>query len=169
MLFSIAIFIAALSACSGFTGLPSIKLEPKAQSENVLVVQALNYDYDSTGIGEGRDGIRFDRERTIDKMPEMRDAFPLDPHKKYRINYDVDVQIPRVVTTEYLDIGQKCFYCRCWKSKRFPYCDGAHVKHNEEHADNVGPIIVNAVNQLEGDYHDPEEHFWRPVVPPIRG
>ena len=31
---------------------------------------------------------------------------------------------------------------RCWKSKKFPYCDGAHAKHNAETGDNVGPLIV---------------------------
>ena len=31
--------------------------------------------------------------------------------------------------------------CRCWKSANFPYCDGAHVKHNAETGDNVGPAI----------------------------
>ena len=34
-------------------------------------------------------------------------------------------------------------YCRCWRSKNFPYCDGAHVKHNKETGDNVGPLIVS--------------------------
>ena len=24
-------------------------------------------------------------------------------------------------------------YCRCWKSKTFPLCDGTHVKHNEQY------------------------------------
>ena len=31
---------------------------------------------------------------------------------------------------------------RCWKSKKFPYCDGSHAKHNAETGDNVGPLIV---------------------------
>lgn len=25
---------------------------------------------------------------------------------------------------------------------QFPYCDGAHAKHNEETGDNVGPLII---------------------------
>jgi len=33
-------------------------------------------------------------------------------------------------------------YCRCWKSKNFPYCDGTHGKHNKETGDNVGPICI---------------------------
>ena len=54
--------------------------------------------------------------------------------------------------TEYIDIQKlviaylmfifKGVFCRCWKSKKFPYCDGSHTKHNEETGDNVGPLIV---------------------------
>ena len=31
---------------------------------------------------------------------------------------------------------------RCWKSKKFPYCDGSHAKHNSLTGDNVGPLII---------------------------
>eukprot|EP00271_Cylindrocystis_brebissonii_P013418 TRINITY_DN33225_c0_g1_i1.p1 TRINITY_DN33225_c0_g1~~TRINITY_DN33225_c0_g1_i1.p1 ORF type:complete len:108 (+),score=19.06 TRINITY_DN33225_c0_g1_i1:243-566(+) len=33
-------------------------------------------------------------------------------------------------------------YCRCWRSKTFPLCDGTHVKHNKETGDNVGPLVL---------------------------
>ncbi len=33
-------------------------------------------------------------------------------------------------------------FCRCWKSNKFPYCDGSHNKHNQVTGDNVGPLIV---------------------------
>uniref|UniRef100_A0AC35U2J2 JmjC domain-containing protein n=1 Tax=Rhabditophanes sp. KR3021 TaxID=114890 RepID=A0AC35U2J2_9BILA len=36
----------------------------------------------------------------------------------------------------------KSAFCRCWKSKKFPYCDGSHNAHNKENSDNVGPVIV---------------------------
>lgn len=39
------------------------------------------------------------------------------------------------------DIDKKVF-CRCWKSKTFPLCDGSHNAHNECCKDNVGPLIV---------------------------
>ncbi|KXZ48012.1 hypothetical protein GPECTOR_31g376 [Gonium pectorale] len=26
---------------------------------------------------------------------------------------------------------------------KFPYCDGAHVKHNKETGDNVGPLVID--------------------------
>lgn len=35
-------------------------------------------------------------------------------------------------------------YCRCWRSKTFPYCDGSHVKHNESTGDNTGPLVIKA-------------------------
>lgn len=36
----------------------------------------------------------------------------------------------------------KLVMCRCWRSEKFPYCDGSHVKHNTETGDNVGPLII---------------------------
>jgi CDGSH iron-sulfur domain-containing protein 2 len=29
---------------------------------------------------------------------------------------------------EIIDKNNKVAYCRCWKSKKFPYCDGSHAK-----------------------------------------
>jgi len=40
------------------------------------------------------------------------------------------------------DLGDKAVFCRCWKSKKFPYCDGSHNKHNQTTGDNVGPLII---------------------------
>ncbi|KHJ89424.1 zinc finger CDGSH type, partial [Oesophagostomum dentatum] len=42
-----------------------------------------------------------------------------------------------VDTVDVEDIGEKKAFCRCWKSEKFPYCDGAHTKHNKETGDNV--------------------------------
>lgn len=36
----------------------------------------------------------------------------------------------------------KLVMCRCWRSEKFPYCDGSHTKHNTETGDNVGPLII---------------------------
>ena len=33
-------------------------------------------------------------------------------------------------------------YCRCWRSKKFPYCDGAHAAHNKKSGDNTGPVVI---------------------------
>lgn len=32
--------------------------------------------------------------------------------------------------------------CRCFASSKFPLCNGAHNKHNEEHCDNAGPLVL---------------------------
>lgn len=38
----------------------------------------------------------------------------------------------------------KVVFCRCWRSKSFPYCDGSHAAHNKCCGDNVGPLIIKA-------------------------
>lgn len=40
------------------------------------------------------------------------------------------------------DARPRIAFCRCWKSKRFPYCDGSHRQHNNETGDNLGPVVV---------------------------
>lgn len=63
--------------------------------------------------------------------------------KKSQVNMSISKDSPKVVHSfDMEDIGTKAVYCRCWKSKKFPYCDGAHAKHNEETGDNVGPLII---------------------------
>jgi len=63
--------------------------------------------------------------------------------QKNRCNDLVKMDCPKVVdTVDIEDITDKAVYCRCWKSKKFPYCDGSHAKHNKETGDNVGPLIV---------------------------
>mmetsp|Transcript_19964 Transcript_19964/g.27651 ORF Transcript_19964/g.27651 Transcript_19964/m.27651 type:complete len:103 (-) Transcript_19964:142-450(-) len=41
------------------------------------------------------------------------------------------------------EIKGKAVMCRCWKSAKFPYCDGKHVEHNKNTGDNVGPLIIS--------------------------
>jgi CDGSH-type Zn-finger protein len=40
--------------------------------------------------------------------------------------------------------GEKVSLCRCYRSKRFPYCDGSHLKHNEETGDNIAPAVMTS-------------------------
>ena len=44
---------------------------------------------------------------------------------------------------ETLKPGEKKAFCRCWKSKTFPYCDGSHRDIANLDAD-IGPIIIEA-------------------------
>lgn len=60
-----------------------------------------------------------------------------------KINNKIDLENPKVVNTESLQAGEKKVYCRCWKSGTFPLCNAAHVAHNKETGDNVGPLIVS--------------------------
>ena len=60
-----------------------------------------------------------------------------------RVNTSIDLEKPKVVDiVNVADLGEKTCYCRCWKSKTFPLCDGSHNKHNEENNDNTGPLVV---------------------------
>ncbi|XP_028917226.1 CDGSH iron-sulfur domain-containing protein 1 [Ornithorhynchus anatinus] len=66
-----------------------------------------------------------------------------DKHKKSVVNLHIQKDNPKVVHAfDMEDLGDKAVYCRCWRSKKFPFCDGAHTKHNDETGDNVGPLII---------------------------
>ena len=58
---------------------------------------------------------------TLDRLPPNHTSPPTQPTPTHR----------------------QVVYCRCWRSAKFPLCDGAHVKHNEATGDNVGPLIVS--------------------------
>jgi CDGSH-type Zn-finger protein len=68
--------------------------------------------------------------------------------EKPKVNLTLKKDSPKVVdTVDIEEIGEKKVFCRCWRSKKFPYCDGAHAKHNEETGDNVGPLIITGKKQ----------------------
>jgi len=59
------------------------------------------------------------------------------------VNLSVQKDNNKVVHTfDIEDMSNKTVFCRCWRSSKFPYCDGSHVKHNEKCGDNVGPLII---------------------------
>ncbi|KAG9341802.1 hypothetical protein JZ751_018524 [Albula glossodonta] len=69
--------------------------------------------------------------------------FSKDKKCKSKVNLEVQKDNPKVVHAfDIEDLGDKAVYCRCWRSKKFPLCDGAHTKHNQETGDNVGPLII---------------------------
>ena len=60
------------------------------------------------------------------------------------INDAIDKENPKVVTmVKTSEVDKKAVMCRCWKSGTFPACDAAHVAHNKETGDNVGPLIID--------------------------
>uniref|UniRef100_A0A0N5A7X4 ZnF_CDGSH domain-containing protein n=1 Tax=Syphacia muris TaxID=451379 RepID=A0A0N5A7X4_9BILA len=52
-----------------------------------------------------------------------------------------------VDTVDIEDIGSKKAFCRCWKSKKFPLCDGSHNLFNEVAGDNVGPLVIKSSSE----------------------
>ncbi|XP_022318073.1 CDGSH iron-sulfur domain-containing protein 2-like [Crassostrea virginica] len=68
---------------------------------------------------------------------------PKPPPQKFPVNLKIQKEAPKVVNmVDIEDLGDKVTYCRCWRSKKFPLCDGSHNKHNEETGDNVGPLVL---------------------------
>ncbi|XP_060064138.1 CDGSH iron-sulfur domain-containing protein 2 homolog B-like [Ylistrum balloti] len=68
---------------------------------------------------------------------------PKPPPKKNPVNLKIQKETPKVVNlVDMEDLADKVTYCRCWRSKKFPLCDGSHNKHNEETGDNVGPLVL---------------------------
>lgn len=60
------------------------------------------------------------------------------------LNLTIDKHKPKVVNTvDVEDLADATAFCRCWKSSKFPYCDGTHNKHNKVTGDNVGPLLLN--------------------------
>ena len=70
---------------------------------------------------------------------------PKEPkvEKKPTVNPKIQKEVDKVVNVvDIEEIGEKVSYCRCWRSKRFPLCDGSHSKYNTETGDNVGPLVL---------------------------
>ncbi|XP_023015396.1 CDGSH iron sulfur domain 2 [Leptinotarsa decemlineata] len=60
-----------------------------------------------------------------------------------KVNPDILKRNEKVVdAVDVEDIAEKAVFCRCWRSKNWPYCDGSHGEHNKLTGDNVGPLIV---------------------------
>ncbi|XP_013400746.1 CDGSH iron-sulfur domain-containing protein 2 homolog A [Lingula anatina] len=67
----------------------------------------------------------------------------LPSKKKIPINPDIQKECEKVATAvDIEDLAEKSVFCRCWRSKKFPYCDGTHNAHNKETGDNVGPLVI---------------------------
>nr|CDS29709.1 expressed protein [Hymenolepis microstoma] len=61
--------------------------------------------------------------------------------------FNTEVKKDQEKVVDFIDIesiGCKTCFCRCWKSKKFPYCDGAHNAYNKDTGDNIGPLVIEA-------------------------
>eukprot|EP00118_Oscarella_pearsei_P025344 m.308021 g.308021 ORF g.308021 m.308021 type:complete len:148 (+) comp43261_c0_seq1:49-492(+) len=80
----------------------------------------------------------FGRGNGTSEKPKTAEEKP-----KRWINEEIDKNSPKVATkTDIEDLRETTVFCRCWKSKKFPMCDGSHKKHNETTGDNVGPLVI---------------------------
>ncbi|VDN98131.1 unnamed protein product [Rodentolepis nana] len=61
--------------------------------------------------------------------------------------FNTEIKKDQEKVVDFVDIESingKASFCRCWKSKKFPYCDGAHNSYNKETGDNIGPLVIEA-------------------------
>jgi len=59
------------------------------------------------------------------------------------VNPSIKKESPKVVDGfDIEELGDSTAFCRCWRSSKFPLCDGAHTKYNIEQKDNVGPLVI---------------------------
>ncbi|CAF0909499.1 unnamed protein product [Didymodactylos carnosus] len=78
-----------------------------------------------------------DQIKKIEKEPQVNQSLSKDKDKVVHV-YDIkDIQ-PECDKAQNKSVS----YCRCWKSKKFPLCDGTHNQHNKDTGDNVGPLVV---------------------------
>ncbi|KAL1520741.1 hypothetical protein AB1Y20_022309 [Prymnesium parvum] len=84
-------------------------------------------------------------------------------------NYQVSSNMPKNEPTKRVDTvdieelvsqslsGEEIKFCRCYRSSRFPLCDGAHNAHNKEAGDNAGPVVIKSFPPSDK----------RPTLPPV--
>ncbi|XP_011498081.1 PREDICTED: CDGSH iron-sulfur domain-containing protein 2 homolog [Ceratosolen solmsi marchali] len=64
-----------------------------------------------------------------------------------RVNSKIKLLNNKVVDVlDIENITENVAFCRCWKTKNWPYCDGSHAGHNSKCNDNLGPLVINKKN-----------------------
>ena len=108
-----------------------------------------------TRAGEGEEVIMADID--LDHLEAVRSQIPIGFQKRSdlyqvcestRVNTSYKLDTKKVAETFSVEeLGNKTAFCRCWQSKKFPLCDGAHGKHNQACGDNLGPVIITKPSQ----------------------
>ncbi|CAG2175143.1 unnamed protein product, partial [Oppiella nova] len=62
------------------------------------------------------------------KTPDHKVSADVKPCVNPGIKKETD-RVVDVIDIE--NLGPKAAFCRCWRSKKFPYCDGAHTLYNK--------------------------------------
>jgi len=107
------------------------------------------------GAQEGEEVIFADID--LGRLEEVRNQIPigfqrredlyrvkdLERERGERVNSSYKLEVGKVAESFDVDeLGERTAFCRCWKSKKMPLCDGTHGKHNQACGDNLGPVII---------------------------
>jgi len=111
----------------------------KASKEEEIIYADIDLDF--------LDGVRNQIPIGFQKRHDLYSVVDKEKSSKERVNTSYKLESKKVAESfSVSDLGSRTVFCRCWKSKKFPYCDGAHGKHNKECGDNLGPVILNKEN-----------------------
>jgi len=65
------------------------------------------------------------------------------PAPEHRYNLGIRTEQEKVYDiVDCDDLGEKTAFCRCWRSKQWPFCDGSHNAFNEKTGNNTGPVVL---------------------------
>lgn len=94
------------------------------------------------------EGVRNQIPIGFQKRKDLYSVVDKETDNPERVNTSYKLESKKVAETfDVEELGNKTVFCRCWKSKKFPLCDGAHGKHNKACGDNLGPVIITKLKE----------------------